>query len=54
MVSRAHDILPLTVYNYLEMRCNISLFQNPGRKIKLSNKTVLIITVLYTRNVCLH
>ena len=54
MVSRAHDILLLTVYNYLEMRCNICLFQNPERKIKLSDKTVLIITVLYTRNVCLH
>ena len=54
MVSRAHDILPLTVYNYLEMRCNICLFQNPERKIKLSDNIVLIITVLYIGNVCLH
>ena len=53
MVSRSHDILLLTVSNYLEMRCNICLFQNPERKIKLSDKTVLIISVLYTRNICL-
>ena len=53
MVTIAYDILPLTVYNYLEMQCNICLFQNPERKIKLSDKTVLIITVLYTRSICL-
>jgi hypothetical protein len=46
-INQFTDILPLTMYNYLEMRCNICLFQNPERKIMLSVMTVLIITVLY-------
>jgi hypothetical protein len=36
MASRSHDILPLAVNNYLEMRCNICLFQNPERNIEFS------------------
>ena len=53
MVSRSHDILPLTVYNYLEMRCNICLFQNPERKIKLSDKTFSLLQ-FYTQEIYVY